>query len=103
MARRPNPFSPLLERLPAPLKNRYILTLIAFLFVMFFFNQMNPYTQWTLQRDKQEKEAKKKFYEEKLKQIKEDKVDNVRNIEKFAREKYFMKKKNEDVFIIVEE
>lgn len=98
-----DPLKPLLDKLPAWTKNIYILTLIAFFFIIIFVNKVNPFTQWSLQATKQELQEKKKYYEEKLEKVKNDKVDNDNNVEKFARENYYMKKKDEDVFIIVEE
>lgn len=38
-----------------------------------------------------------------LSRQKRDLLGNIRNLEHFAREKYYMKKDNEDVFVIVEE
>ncbi len=93
----------MLDKLPAPLKNKYVITLIIFLFFFVFINRINPLTQLSLQNHKKEMEDKKAYYEQKLEKVKEDKADNERNIEKFAREKYYMKKGNEDVFIIVDD
>ncbi len=103
MARRINPFGPLLENVPAPLKNKYILTLIVFLFIVFFVNKISPWKQWKLQSAKEELKAKKEYYKAELEEVNLDKRDSDRDPEKFAREHYFMKKKGEDVFIIVEE
>ena len=103
MARRNNPLKPLLDKLPAPLKNKYVLTLMVFFFIIIFVNRITPLTQLSLQNTKKDRIKKKEYYEGKLEEVKNDKIDNVKNVEKFAREKYYMKKKNEDVFIIVEE
>ena len=43
------------------------------------------------------------FYEKKIIEVREAAEDIALNKEKFAREKYFMKKRNEDVFVIVRE
>lgn len=54
-------------------------------------------------------EALKKDKKHYLTKIKKDKESihelktNRENLEKFAREKYLMKKRNEDIFIIIEE
>ena len=54
----------------------------------------------------QEMEVEKQYYleriEEDSRRLNELKTDRD-NLEKFAREQYFMKKENEDVFVIVEE
>ena len=44
----------------------------------------------------------KKFYEQKIEEAKGDQLDVQLNKEKYAREKYFMSRTNEDVFIIGE-
>ena len=53
-----------------------------------------------------EMEEEKQYYleriEEDSRRLNELKTDRD-NLEKFAREQYFMKKENEDVFVIVEE
>ena len=45
-------------------------------------------------------EYEKKEYLAKIEEAKAEKVDLNNNLEKFAREKYFMHKSNEEVFII---
>ena len=48
----------------------------------------------------------KSFYEQKIDEVKADRealLNNDELLEKLAREKYFMKKENEDVFIVVDE
>lgn len=52
-----------------------------------------------------ELEDKKEFYTNEIDTLrKEEKAlfSNIKNLEKFAREKYLMKKDNEDIFVIVE-
>ena len=51
-------------------------------------------------------EEEKAFYEEEIKKTitdLEDLKSNPKSLEKFAREKYLMKKDNEELFVIVEE
>jgi cell division protein FtsB len=50
-------------------------------------------------------EDKKEFYINEIDTLrKEEKAlfSNIKNLEKFAREKYLMKKDNEDIFVIIE-
>lgn len=52
-----------------------------------------------------ELEDKKEFYINEIDTLrKEEKAlfSNIKNLEKFAREKYLMKKDNEDIFVIIE-
>jgi cell division protein FtsB len=62
--------------------------------------------QWSLSDKKQELEDAKIYYEEKIIEVKNQRealLNNPDLLEKLAREKYLMKKKNEDIFIIVDE
>lgn len=103
MATRKNPLQPYIDQIPAPLKNRYFLVLILFFAWMVFFDRHDVWTQWHLQSTLKNLETDRAYYIEKIKEVREDKKDIEKNKEKFAREKYFMKRDNEDVFIIVKE
>ena len=51
-------------------------------------------------------EREKGFYQEKISEVEKDRTELMTNkelLEKFAREKYLMKKESEDLFIIQEE
>lgn len=51
-------------------------------------------------------ENEKEFYLEKIDEVEKDRTELMTNkelLEKFAREKYLMKKETEDIFIIEEE
>ncbi len=69
---------------------------------MLVFDNANFFTQWKLNAALERLEADKQFYTEQIEKVKQQQKDFDSNIEKFAREKYFMQKDNEDVFIIVE-
>jgi cell division protein DivIC len=97
-----NPFQSIMRRLPAPLQNRYYLTLTIFFFVMVFLDRHNLWTQWRLQQSISRLEQDKNFYQEKIKEAKDEAEDFELTKERFAREHYFMKQRNEDVFIIVD-
>lgn len=73
---------------------------------MVFFDQENIVEQLKLSRQLNELEEQKAFY---LNEIKNDSEaiyvlehDTV-HLEKYAREKYYMKKDNEDVYVLVPE
>jgi len=84
------------------LTNRYIFVLIVFLIWMAFFDTNSWLTHQKLDDEISEIESNIDYYK---KEIQEDKKilktlkDSV-EIEKFARETYYMKRENEDVFII---
>jgi len=103
MAVRNNPFKPLIQKIPSPLRNKYFLVLIVVSFWMIFFDKHDPMTNWSLNQKVQELEHDRDYFLQQIEEVKQDRKDLQNNIEKFAREHYFMKKADEDVFIIEEE
>lgn len=103
MALPTNPWQSLWQRLPAPLQNRYYLTLVVFFFIMIFLDRHSLWTQWKLHRAQQRLENDKAFYQEKIKEASEEAEDFELTKEKFAREHYYMKRSDEDVYIIQKE
>ena len=95
-----------LQEIPAFLKNRYAFTIFLFIVWIVFFDSNTIWSQFKLQRQLNEKKNEKAFYETEIKDIKESLYElETNNItqEKFAREKYFMKRADEDVFVVMEE
>lgn len=94
------------QRLPWFLKNRYTLSIIAFVIWMAFFDQHNILNQVELRAELYQLESDKEYYRAEIMDIREDLEellsDNAK-LEKFAREKYFMKKPDEEIFVFVEE
>lgn len=84
------------------LKNRYVWVLLFFCFWMLFLDNCSYFDHLVLDRQIAELEENKVYYKEEIKkdesQIKM--LQNNEQIEKYAREKYFMKKDNEDIYII---
>lgn len=63
-------------------------------------------SQYEFRSEVHKLQEEKDFYEKETAQVKKDLSElstNLNMAEKFAREKYFMKKDNEDVFVIVKE
>lgn len=93
------------KALPWYFKNIFAYIFIFFLVWMLVFDNNNFFYQWKLSRKINELEEQKDYFAQQIKdvdQMKEDLFSTQEKKEKFAREKYFMKKDNEDVFIIVE-
>ncbi|MCF8224585.1 MAG: septum formation initiator family protein [Bacteroidales bacterium] len=88
------------------LKNKYVLTIGAFIVWILFFSQYNLLDRIHMAKSLRQLKDEKQYYKE---QIKRDSTrlyeltTNDENLEKFAREQYYMKKKNEDLFVIIEE
>ena len=97
-----SPLQKWLEEIPAPIKNKYLLALAAFFCWMIFFDKHDFITQWQLQRTVDKLEEDKAYYSKKIEEAEQDRYDLEVNREKFARERYYLQKKDEDVFIIKE-
>jgi cell division protein FtsB len=97
-----NPLQPFINLVPAPFRNRYILVLTFFFFWMIFIDKHDVITQWRLEKTKAKLERDKDYYTKKIKEAERQRKNLQENGERFAREKYYMKKKGEDVFIIEE-
>ncbi|MFM8450232.1 MAG: FtsB family cell division protein [Haliscomenobacter sp.] len=95
-------FQPLLQWAPPALRNRYMLVLLLFVFWMLFMDKHDVLTQWRLQRTLNKLEREKEYYFQRIERAERDRLNLEANGEKFARERYFMKKPGEDVFIIEE-
>lgn len=86
-------------------KNFYVLGTLFFIFWMFFIDSNNVVNQFKLSSKLGELNNQKEFYIERKEIIKaerEELMSNPELLEKFAREKYLMKKKTEDLYVIVE-
>ncbi len=86
------------------LKNRYVLTLLVFGVWMTFFDSHDLITQYRYRVRLSELEENKRFYEEQIIQVKKDREElmtDTEKLEKFAREKYKMKKDDEDLYIVI--
>ncbi len=102
MALSSNPWQSLWNKLPAPLQNRYYLTLVVFFFIMVFLDKHSLWTQWKLFRGQQRLQDDKTFYQQKIQEAREEAEDFDLTKEKFAREHYYMKQRDEDVFLIMD-
>lgn len=70
---------------------------------MMFFDSNDFINQYRMSSKLRDLRNEKAYYESKIEEVKEEKHElfsNSRQLEKFAREKYLMKQKNEDVFIL---
>ncbi len=95
-----NPLKPLINQLPKGLQNRAFLAGLVFLTWMLFFDKASIWTQYRLTKTVNRLHSDRIFYQTKLKEVELQRLDMQNNSEKFARERYFMKANDEDVFII---
>lgn len=86
-------------------KNKFLIAACAFLAWMIFFDRYDLSTQYAYQEEKTKLEYEKEFYTLEItsieKLIKDVQYDHS-EIQRIAREKYKMKKDNEDVYVIME-
>jgi cell division protein FtsB len=96
----------MLSRVPKIFRNFFFLTTAFFLVWMLFFDANDFVKQYKMSRKLGELEAEKDHYLQKIAEVQKDRAELLSNsslLEKFAREKYYMKRPGEDIFIIVEE
>lgn len=92
--------------LPWWVKNIYFVTSVFFIVWMLFFDRNNSFATYQINKQLSNLQEQKIYYETEITKVnvlKEELFSNDEKKEKFAREKYFMKKSNEDIFIIIEE
>ena len=86
-------------------RNFYAVTGISFLVWMTFLDSNDLITRFKMGSKLRTLENEKEFYQEKIGEVEKDKQELTTNrelLEKFAREKYLMKKPSEDIFTIEE-
>ena len=96
----------MIKKFPKILTNFYFLVSVFFIVWMTFIDSNDFYTQFRLRSKLREMEKERGYYEQQIEQVnleREALLNDNELLEKFAREKYFMKKETEDVFIVVEE
>lgn len=84
------------------LSNKYVWVLLFFTTWMVFLDNYSYFDHRMLDNQIDELEDNKKYYQEEIKKDQENikKLKNPQQIEKYAREKYYMKKDSEDIYII---
>ncbi len=93
-------------KLPAYTRNFYFATSAIFLAWMLLFDTNDLVSQFKLWRQTVELETQKDHYVREVVKVKKERQELMGSpqlLEKFARERYLMKKNTEDVFVIVEE
>lgn len=87
------------------LKNKYLITTLVFVLWLLFFDKNNLIDQYQRRKDYQKLKEEEEYYAgeiEKARKERDELFTSEQTLEKFAREKYFMKKDNEEVFIMID-
>lgn len=82
--------------------NAYVLVLTLFVVWMVFFDTNSLLIHWELRKEIQKLERQKEFLETEIEkdQVILKKLSKPEELEKYAREHYYMKKENEEIFLI---
>ncbi|MEM6263546.1 MAG: septum formation initiator family protein [Bacteroidota bacterium] len=94
----------LLKRLTALLNSKYLLVLLITGIWMIFFDRLNLVSQMNVRQQIEELHRDKAHYERAIQQVdyeREQLLTQPEEMERYARERYYMKRKNEDVFVVV--
>jgi cell division protein FtsB len=95
----------LLNHIPAFLKNKYFIAFSLFAVIMLFLDKNDVFTQLGRNKELKELQQSKRHYTTQIateqKELQALKT-NPATLEKYAREKYLMKRDNEELFIISE-
>ncbi len=93
----------LLTHIPSLLKNKYLLTGVFFAVWMIFFDPKDILSDFERRDKLNELQTSELHLKEQITDAKKELdllKNDARSIEKYAREKYLMKKDNEDLFIV---
>jgi cell division protein FtsB len=92
----------IIKKIIPVLINRYFLAAVGFIVWMLFFDQRDYFQQRERASELKKVEAAKKYYNEEIDQTKKQ-LNNLQNnpaaIEKYARERYLLKRDGEEVYL----
>lgn len=86
------------------IKNKFLIATLIFLLWIIFFDENNVRSILRFQKKNREMKTEIEYYKEKIKKDSMRIIElksSKENLEKFAREQYYMKSPNEDIFIII--
>ena len=94
------------EKIPAPLRNKFILLFLGYFVYLLFFNQNTLWSQVKLAMQLHDLNKEEKYYTKEIVKVKQEQKElfsGIDQMEKYARENYWMKRDSEDLYIFVEE
>ncbi len=94
-----------MKKILSVLKNKYLLTTVGLTVWILFFDKNDLFTQLEFRKEVMVLQEDRNYYANEIKSITSDLRElssNHKTLEKFAREKYYMKRDNEDIFVLVE-
>ncbi len=97
-------FVPMLVNWKKWITNKYLIALAAFILLLFFSDKNNVLDQYKMHKQYNKVKTEHRYYQKQIEDARRqynELFSNDKNLEKFAREKYLMKRDDEDVFVIV--
>jgi cell division protein FtsB len=99
-----NPLKETIQKKPwlKIVSNKYLLISLLFAVWMLFLDNYSYMDQRQLNKQIDELQDNKKYYQEEIKKDNQSikLLKNQDQVEKYAREKYYMKRENEDIYIV---
>ena len=96
----------LFDKIPPIFKNFYLIAFAVLFIWILVFDKNDLITHIKLRKELNQVEKQKVFYSKKIKEVEQNRKeleDSEELLEKYAREKYLMKKDKEDLYIIEKE
>jgi cell division protein FtsB len=95
----------LLTHIPAWIRNKFFIAFALFTFIILFFDRNDLFTQMERSRQLRDLQQSKEYYTQKIDAVNAE-LTKLRSkpgtLEKYAREKYLMKRDDEDLFLVPE-
>src|SRR5215211_3577067 len=92
-----------LNKIPAILKNKYLIATILFVVFIVFFDDRDIISNFRHTAELRDLEKSKAYYEQEISKTRQELKQlrtNAALLEKYAREKYLMKRDSEDIFLV---
>jgi cell division protein DivIC len=87
-------------------KNKYVITIVVLTAWLFFFDKNDVFSQIDRHREVKKLEAEAAYFRAEVEKNRKEEMElksNPKLLEKFAREKFLMKKDGEDIYVLVED
>jgi cell division protein FtsB len=99
-----NPLKETIQKKPwlKIVSNKYLLISLLFVVWMLFLDNYSYMDQRQINKQIDELQDNKKYYQDEIRKDKENikLLKNQDQVEKYAREKYYMKRENEDIYLV---
>ncbi|HYC28819.1 MAG TPA: septum formation initiator family protein [Chitinophagaceae bacterium] len=93
----------ILTKIPAFLRNKYLIATVLFVVFIVFFDDRDIISNFRHTRELKDLEKSQQYYQEEIAKTRQE-LKQLRTdaalLEKYAREKYLMKRDNEDLFLV---